>query len=325
MDRPAIKTLILPFERQDRPLPEASAPWLFLNAAPLPDSSKWTAGLNCQQGFRPTYLALQNAGYAVEPKIVGNNYSGALILTDRARAVNEAHLMQAITSLQDNAPIMVAGEKNSGISPLKKFASRFGEVVDSFSKHHAQCFTIHSTLDAKQKAMAHPIDPASGIFAKGKVDKGSALLITTLNKEIEGQVADFCSGAGVLAMAIVQQCTPSSLTLLEADYRALEHSRSQFAHHQTKPDIHWLDLTSETSPGRYDWIIMNPPFHVSREANPALGQSLIRAAKKALGPGGKLRLVANRTLPYEKTMEATFGNFVEITAEGGFKVLQSRA
>ena len=73
----------------------------------------------------------------------------------------------------------------------------------------------------------------------------------------------------------------------------------------------WIDLLSEPVERRYDAIVMNPPFHRSRAAEPEIGAGMIRAAAKALKPGGRLFMVANRQLPYEPILSAAFSSHAE--------------
>lgn len=325
MDRPALKTLILPFERQDRAFPDQSNQWAFFNAHALPKADLWRSGIVCQQSFRPAFLDLQNSRLTVEPVLTQQGFPGAMVLTDRAKAVNERNIAQAALSVVDGAPVLVAGEKNTGIAPLKKWAGQQGSIVDAFSKFHAQCFTIIASPTTKKNLTHLCSAENAGLFAKGKIDKGSALLMSTFDQTLGGDVADFCAGTGHLAKAVMDHVKPTSLTLLEADYHAVEASRKIMADAPVPISYHWLDLTREAAPGRYDTILMNPPFHVGRAAEPLLGQNLIKAAARSLRAGGCLRLVANRTLPYEKTLEATFGSFKEIIVADGFKVLQARS
>ena len=325
MDRPALNALVLPFERQDRPYPDAENRWVFFNAHPLPAASLWTSGLVCQQSFRPLFLDLQAARFDTVPVLRDAGFKGALVLADRTRAVNEANIARALLAVKEEAPIIVCGEKTSGIAPLKKWAARLGEVVDGFSKFHAQSFTLIATEAARRMAASVSIETDAGLFAKGKIDKGSAVLIETFDETLTGNCADFCSGTGHLAKALLDRAAPTSLTLVEAEFHAVEASRKALEGSRVPASFHWLDLTREPPPGRYDTIVMNPPFHTSRAAEPQLGQAMIRAAAKALRPGGRLRLVANRTLPYERTLQSVFGSFNEIIAKDGFKVLQARA
>ncbi len=68
---------------------------------------------------------------------------------------------------------------------------------------------------------------------------------------------------------------------------------------------------------------MNPPFHDSHAANPELGVAFIKAAAKALKPGGKLLMVANRNLPYEASLSEEFASFTTLEENGRFKIIEA--
>jgi 16S rRNA (guanine1207-N2)-methyltransferase len=75
---------------------------------------------------------------------------------------------------------------------------------------------------------------------------------------------------------------------------------------------------------QYDLIVMNPPFHQGRAAEPAIGQGMIRAASAALKPGGRLMMVANRGMPYEPVLATSFAATGETCRDDRFKVLWAK-
>jgi len=68
---------------------------------------------------------------------------------------------------------------------------------------------------------------------------------------------------------------------------------------------------------------MNPPFHTGRSVDPTLGRSFITASARLLKPQGMLWMVANRHLPYEKTLMAHFSKVVDLGGNARFKVLRA--
>ena len=85
--------------------------------------------------------------------------------------------------------------------------------------------------------------------------------------------------------------------------------------------FHWHDVTRGLPCGGYDWVVSNPPFHDLREADPELGRCFIRVAADALVDGGRLLLVANRSLPYESVLAERFRRVTKIVESEGYKVL----
>jgi len=70
-------------------------------------------------------------------------------------------------------------------------------------------------------------------------------------------------------------------------------------------------------------VVTNPPFHIGKATTLMVPAQFIRDAKAVLVPGGKLFVVANRTLPYESIMMEHFGNMRTVHNGRRFKVLVS--
>jgi 16S rRNA (guanine1207-N2)-methyltransferase len=84
----------------------------------------------------------------------------------------------------------------------------------------------------------------------------------------------------------------------------------------------WADLARplEDAP-RFDWIVSNLPFHAGGRADPSIGAALIATAHGALKPRGRLLVVANRHLPYERPIAERFGAVDRIAESRSNKVL----
>jgi 16S rRNA (guanine1207-N2)-methyltransferase len=165
-----------------------------------------------------------------------------------------------------------------------------------------------------------------GVFAWDRVDAASRLLAAHLPTDLHGAVADLGAGWGYLAMQVLARCPAvASLDLYEADARALELARANLQAQAARVPLgfHWHDVTAGL-PRRYDAIVSNPPFHAQgREERTDLGRGFIAAAAAALQPGGRLWLVANRHLPYEAVLDASFGSVRTVAQRDGFKVVEA--
>jgi len=94
-----------------------------------------------------------------------------------------------------------------------------------------------------------------------------------------------------------------------------------------RAEFHWADATqfklSGTVAKGFDGIVMNPPFHTARAAEPSLGKAFIASAAKLLAPHGTLWMVANRHLPYEAEAQSHFNQVTEIAGDARFKVIEA--
>ncbi|MCB1427649.1 MAG: class I SAM-dependent methyltransferase [Nitratireductor sp.] len=330
MDDNAARTLMLAIAGQE-PLAEDGGRIAFFNAMPLPGAEPpLMAALSCEQGFKPLHLALARAGYDSVPQLREDAHEAALILATRSRKMNEMLLHRAWDSVKEGGAILVSGSKTDGIQALRKHAGECVSIDESISKHHAIAFVL-------TKAGGNPFPAADaatnggtvarpGMFSADGPDSGSRLLAGAFGKWIRGKVGDFGAGWGYLGMELLKsEADPQLLICHEADYASLQAARANL--HALAPGVakefHWSDLTSENPGTGYDWIIMNPPFHAGRAQEPSIGIAFIATAAKALKPGGRLLMVANRKLPYEKPLAHHFRRVQTLTEADGFKVIEA--
>ncbi|TGT72205.1 MULTISPECIES: class I SAM-dependent methyltransferase [unclassified Mesorhizobium] len=329
-----LKTLFYPFEAEALPLPRKDARVLFLGAEPgfrLPVG--FDAALHLVQGFRPHFRALQASGYTVTPRVEGSGFDMALVLAGRHRGQNELRIAEALERVAPGGLIAVAGGKDDGIDSLRKRINALAPLEGHLPKHHGVAFWFRraGTEAAATVRAGNPnlvveggFKTAPGMFSFDRVDAGSKLLVANLPGDLKGNIADFCAGWGYLAAEILQRSRSlTALDLYEADFEALEAARLN-VHGAVEPRFFWIDLLTEPVERRYDAIVMNPPFHSGRAAEPGIGAGIIRAASKALKPGGRLFMVANRQLPYEQVLSAAFASHAEIARDSMFKVFSAR-
>jgi len=317
--------------RLDAEVPDQQDRWGIFNAAHLETlDGNWKRIFKCEQGSRPGFLKIEASGMAVTARFDDDSaFDHAVVLASRNRKVNEANIIRAWNACRDGGQIMVVGDKTSGIGSLRKWVSGKAEIVDSFSKYHAVVFTfVKQGVEWEKPSLASEVDGyqlARGMFSSDGPDKGSRLLVEHFDKRIGGPVADLGAGWGYLSNELLKRTTKvTGLDLYEADFLSLEAAKTNVqAPANLDVAFHWCDITTEFRKKPYQWIIMNPPFHSGRAAEPELGKRFIQVAASTLPTGGKLLMVANRNLPYEKTLESTFRSFKTLDQAQGFKVLEA--
>ncbi|MER9753630.1 class I SAM-dependent methyltransferase [Mesorhizobium sp. M0166] len=336
MSAEPLKTLFHPFEAGAVSLPGKDERILFLGAEPgfrLPEG--FDARLHLVQGFRPHFRALQASGFTVTPQVEGETFDAAFVLAGRHRGQNELRVAEAVERVAPGGLIVVAGGKDDGIASLRKHVGALVPLEGHLPKHHGIAFWFRRPADTIAAATLRAGNPdlvvedrfrtAPGMFSFDKIDAGSTLLVENLPNDLRGGVADFCAGWGYVAAEVAARSPGiSALDLYEADFEALEAAKANVGNTGVEPRFFWIDLLSEPVERRYDVVVMNPPFHRSRATEPEIGAGMIRAAGKALKPGGRLFMVANRQLPYEPVLAAAFSSHAQLARDGMFKVFSAR-
>lgn len=274
-------------------------------------------------GFKPDYDHFQRLGYRLETKAAG----AAVVCLPRAKAEALALIAESFSLIPPGAPVLVDGQKTDGPEAVLKLARAagipHGEVI---SKAHGKAYVLTAgAAPAGWAAGPHQVEgdfvTRPGVFSADGPDRGSVLLAAVLPEKIKGHVADLGAGWGYLSRAILGRAGVTALDLVEADRVALECARENIT--DPRAVFHWADATSFKPARPWDVVVMNPPFHTSRAADPELGAAFIRAAQRGLLPAGSLWLVANRHLPYDRILTPLFRSVEEIGGDAVFRLIRA--
>ena len=286
------------------------------------------ARLHVVQGFRPDHDALAAQGYSVSPEAQGS-YAAAFVFVPRARALALALLAEAAARVAPGGPIWVDGAKTDGIdSVLKELRGRLA-VGAPTAKAHGKIFRFASPGPAAladwQAIPSRPVPgfiTLPGVFSADAVDRGSALLAAVLPARLPARVADLGAGWGWLSAQILAREGVQECHLVEAEHLALVCAKVNIA--DARAHFHWADATRFRPVARFGAVVMNPPFHATRAADPALGLAFIRAAQAMLSLSGTLYMVANRHLPYMPLLHDLFRSVEELGADPAFRLLRAQ-
>lgn len=275
-----------------------------------------------EQPFFPDHQALVARGLRVAVQI-DQPGAMAVVFVPRAKALARALLARAAELVPDGL-IVVDGQKTDGTDSLWKELRKRTEVLGTVTKAHGRLFWFQSLPLANWRAEPGQVDgfvTAPGVFSADGVDPASSLLAANLPAQMKGTLADFGAGWGYLTAQALRHDSIIKAYMIEADHRALDCARQNVA--DPRAQFLWADATGLTLPEKVDWVVMNPPFHTDRKADPELGQRFINAAAANLKPSGQLLLVANRHLPYENSLSARFAIVRELPGSPGFKLFHA--
>lgn len=300
--------------------------------SPLAEAAGGREAIEVVQRFRPDHDHFADQGYRTVPDLADRErgaFANVLLCLPRAKALARAELAAAADAVAPGGTVIVDGLKTDGIDSLLKDIRRRAEVTGPWSKAHGKIFGFPATDAFAEWRSAGTRSElpggwvtAPGVFSADGVDPASEALAQALPRKLGAEVADLGAGWGYLAArALEGRDGIRTLHLVEADRAALDCAQENVT--DPRAAFHWADATSWGVQGGMDTVIMNPPFHTSRDADPGLGRAFIAAAARLLKPTGHLWLVANRHLPYEATLTQSFAKVTEAGGDGRFKIFHA--
>jgi 16S rRNA (guanine1207-N2)-methyltransferase len=241
----------------------------------------------------------------------------------------------------------VAGATNEGI----KSAARL--VAELFGEAHAIAHDSgHRVLQATKRSDAAPSEISSdgeflghddfrrieatlrgeptvlftrpAVFSWDHLDEATSILADAMDVKPGESVLDLGCGAGPLGIVAARLSGTGRVTLVDADVEAVRSATRSIAeagleHRRVLPS----DIAGAVLDERFDVVVTNPPFHVGKATDLDVPMQFIRDAWEVLDAGGRLLLVANRTLPYERPIYQRFGNIAAVVDGRRFKVLSA--
>ncbi|WP_257296954.1 class I SAM-dependent methyltransferase [Endozoicomonas sp. YOMI1] len=264
---------------------------------------------------------------------------GVLLFLQKSKPLMDFWLAMVLSFLPEGVPIWLVGENDEGIKSWKKrLKHSFGYVKSVDNARH--CVLLEAseplkkpdnfTLEPWFEAFSVTAGPVSmnitslpGVFSHGRLDKGTQVLLETLDKVPAGKVLDFGCGAGVISAYINTLPGAHDVTLVDCDALALASStKTMSATGSESFTVLPSDGLSEVT-GQFDLIISNPPFHQGVKTHYDVTEQFLAQSRQMLCPGGELRIVANSFLRYPPIMQKAFGHCETLLTRDGFSVYRA--
>lgn len=284
------------------------------------------ADMQIVQGDFADHQALKARDYRVAIAAEGD-FDMAIVFLHRARAATRARIAEAAASLPVGAPLWIDGQKTDGIDAVIKDMRGLTEVGEVHSRAHGKIFCVTvpqpGWLPADWAARDHLAAPdmvtRPGVFSADGPDPASRMLVAHLPDKLPTRLVDLGAGWGWLSAQLLKRPGIEQLHLVESGHVALECARINVPDPRAR--FHWADALDFRLPEPVNGVVMNPPFHEGRAADPRLGAGFIRTAAALLTGAGRLWMVANRHLPYEQVLRDCFADVSEIGGDSRFKIL----
>lgn len=264
------------------------------------------------------------------------DYRAAVLFLPKSRELTD-YLLHALASRLAGKPLYLVGEKRGGIERAAKQLTAYGKPRKLDSARHCQLWCVEveqappvPDLHALAQRYSLPLSDGAleivtlpGVFAHGRLDRGSALLLEHLGDLPSGHMLDFGCGAGVLGAVLKRRYPASELSLLDVDAFALESSRLTLARNGLTANL-IAGTGIESAPEGLSAIVSNPPFHQGVHTDYQASENLLTQSARHLVKDGELRLVANSFLKYQPLIEQALGGCRTLAEGEGFRIYSAR-
>jgi 16S rRNA (guanine1207-N2)-methyltransferase len=250
-------------------------------------------------------------------------FEQVVVRMPRGAEVGRMTLHLLAGALAPGGRLLAAGANDEGGRSLRKRMEEiFSEVGPSVSGHHARAVEGASPISPRARLEdwresveieGRTFATWPGLFAHGRLDRGTALLLSVLPQAAGASALDVGCGIGVIGDALVRRGA-SSVELVDAD--ALAVHAAQLNVPQGKASC------ADTLPAdgsRYDLVVSNPPLHRGAEVDWTVLSRLGRELPGRLRAGGEVWLVTQVTVPIRKLF-AEFSRVDQQAHDGSFAV-----
>ena len=162
----------------------------------------------------------------------------------------------------------------------------------------------------------------SGVFARGRLDGGTAVLFRETEPPGSGRILDLGCGYGVIGLAIAVAQTRARVDAVDVNERALLLA-SDNAVSLGVTDRYTAATPDRLPPASYDEIWSNPPIRIGKQALHALLLTWL----PRLAPGGRAVMVVGKNLGAD-SLASWLGEqgypTTKLASAKGFRVLESR-
>lgn len=268
-----------------------------LVARHLTGGGRWLAA-----GLRPPFAAepwfrTAHGGRAAAPFLPPGPFDGIALRWPRGAAAGLAAARSCAARLAPGGVLAaVCPVSEGGKSLARRLGEGFGGLEERYG-HHARLVLARDPLPGFAGEAA-PEEVAieglgvfrswPGLFAHGRLDEGTALLLRHLPPLRGARVLDFGCGAGVLSAAALR-AGAARVDAVDVDALAVHAARINVPGAAVA-----LADGIPAGLGPWDVVLSNPPLHTGNAADPQLVAHLSRAR---LAPGGRIVLVTQRTVP----------------------------
>lgn len=161
----------------------------------------------------------------------------------------------------------------------------------------------------------------AGVFSRGRLDRGTELLLEALDVGPCELILDLGCGTGVIGLVAARLAQGGHVVLTDVNQRAVALAKANLkANGVTNAEVRRGDLYNPVAGMSFDHILCNPPIRAGR----GVVDRIIQQAPGHLLEGGRLWLVARTRQGADSIrarMAEAFGRAEIVKRGSGYKVL----
>jgi len=258
----------------------------------------------------------------------------ALVYLPKSKPLIDMTLALVSGMVEKDGKILLVGGNDAGIrSANELFEKNIGPIDQKIVGNHSAMYVGKNQALGAGKTLSDflsyqnvtygttNIEVANlpGVFSGGKLDAGTRLLLDTIPYD-KKKILDIGCGSGMIGVIYKNKSPESDVTMCDVNPIAIEATKKTVEKNKIEAKVFISDVFSNVT-GEYDLILCNPPFHKGVGTDYSFIEIFARDARKHLTKDGKMYVVCNSFLAYEKKLELA-GLSVSVAVDNtSFKVL----
>lgn len=165
-----------------------------------------------------------------------------------------------------------------------------------------------------------------GVFSWDRLDDATAMLLEHIAIDPADRILDLGCGSGAIGAVAARLAPQGRAVLIDVDIDAVDSAQATVETNGiSNATVLPSDAVSAVRDQRFSAVITNPPFHLGKNTDYDMVHAFMRGAASVLEPSGRLYLVANKFLPYEKHIAVAFGAYEIVHQDRRFKVILAKS